>query len=147
MIYDMMLDDFSEFELIPAPDNFSLQVMEKIKALPAPVEKAESRMENATNFVWGTFSVLLGIATLIALNRETILNYMLANESLERYARLVEANVTYFEDIFANAQESFYMMTTILNTYLTESRYLILTIVVVLVSAQIYIYRKEKVGV
>ena len=144
-IYDMMMDDFLDLELIEAPDGFELQVMEKINELPLVSEKIKNSVDNATTLVWGTFSVLLGAATLITMNRDVILDYMISSETLAPYAQMIQVNMEHFEMIFANAQATLYSMLTVFNTYIAGSRYIILTIFVGLIVAQLYIYRKEKV--
>ena len=145
-IYDMMIDDFSEFELIEAPKEFEAQVMEKINELPSASERMINHMDNVVNLMWGGCSVLLGIAALIATNRDLILNYMLENAYLASYAKVIQSNIEYFQNIFVNAENILYSMTTVFNAYVAESRYFILAIFAVLITIQIYIHRKEKVG-
>ena len=144
-IYDMMMDDFSDLELMEAPEGFELEVMEKINELPTVSEKIMNNMDNANNLVWGTFSVLLGIATLITMNRDLILKYMISNETLNPYAQMVTENIEYFQTIFTNIETSFYAMLTVFNTYIAEGKYFILVVFAVLIAVQVYIYRKEKV--
>jgi anti-sigma factor RsiW len=140
MVYDKIMSDFSEMELVEPPENFTASVMAKIRLLPAPSSAADGMLGG----VWAVFSVLMGLGFLLAMNKDGIMAWMAQYPQLsaalvymqplsESVSQISNAAITSLQTAFTQA-----------SSWMSSLRYGLLGIFSVLAIAQILMRRKER---
>lgn len=148
LIYDEILEEFSNMDnIIQAPEGFEQQVMAKIEALEPIYINSEARTDNILCTLWGIFSILAGIGTILFVNKDAITSFMLQTPSLSGYASMfasVESYVLQFKDGFLTSINT---IVQVVSSYAVSLKYVSLIAFVLLVAAQYFIYKKDKVEI
>lgn len=148
LLYNKILEDFSDIHnIISAPDGFEEQVMIKIEALEHIYVNSEARTDGILCTLWGTFSILAGIGTILFVNKEAITNFMLQTPSLSAYANMlapVENYVLQFKDSFLASVNTIMQA---ISAYAVSLKYVSLIAFILLIAAQYFIYKKDKVEI
>ncbi len=146
-IYDKINKEFSKIEIINAPDDFEINVMAKINELPDESLKCSNRLETLTCWLWSSFSVLVGIAVMIVLNKNFIMNYLSSSNQFSGFYDLlspVEDYVIEFSNNFVSIISSYI---TNISEYVSSARVVLLGILAILGVIQYIIYKRNKVEV
>lgn len=96
VLYSELLNDFAAMEIVTAPDGFELSVMETIESMPRAF-RTTMMFENIACFIGGFASVFVGLAMILALNKENIVNLIAQNRELSMFAAIHQTIAVYAE--------------------------------------------------
>lgn len=145
LIYDEMVNVFSAMEWAKAPENFEALVMEQVRKLEPLSKKVTSAVDNIWCAVWGVFSILLGIGTLLALNGDLILTHMQQTPALSGYVPALQGLSADISLLLGEVSLSFTAAANYLSGYMASIRFVLVAVLGVLIAAQFFVYRKDKV--
>lgn len=148
IIYNQILEEFSDLNnVISAPDDFEINVMSKINDLGNIYSNAEIRKDNVFCILWGLFSVFAGLGTMLVLYKESIINFLSGTPNMSKLIQYLEP-VEVFAD---NFKYSFIQLVnsvmSVATEYAVNLKYVSLIIFILLIAAQYFIYKKDKVEI
>lgn len=146
-IYDEIMTDFAEVELVPAPDNFEDAVMAKVLECGVEYGKRANAADSLFTFVIGAVSVLFGLGFMLVVNREQIMSYLLESDIFGPYAKTVSPMVNVvmeYTNSFINQITDF---ASGIGGIISDYKYIVLVGFVALLVAQYILRKKDKVEV
>jgi anti-sigma factor RsiW len=142
MMYDSIMNGFSEMSLVEAPEGFEDSVMEAVAQLP--VHKAKT---TGVSGLLGVFSVLIGIGFILILNSEAIIGWMQGYPQLEPLLSVIIPAATAIDNISYQVSTSISEFTLSIQQVAPNLIFVPLLLFGVLAGAQFMMYRKERVVV
>lgn len=145
-----------DFEIIEAPEGFEKRVMkciyelEECRSKPVKLSKLSAMipaeiLENLIYIVWGVVSVLLGAGFILALNEEHIVSFFNNSPALEQYAEFLQSVAQFIDNSVLNLAMAFEFLLNQALLFLDGYRYFFLLVFVVLVTIQLFIYKRSNV--
>lgn len=146
LIYDKILKGFSSMDnIVTVPEDFEKNVMSEIYALGDVYTNRENRSDALIYAVWGGVSVLCGLGMLLILNKDIIMNYFKSSPKLSAYAEYFEPVENFVVQFKSSAEELINSFMSYLSAYANDLKLVSLAAFIILVLAQIIIYKKDKV--
>lgn len=136
-IYGEMSDYFSTVELIEAPENFEMCVMEKISLLPKASEQSAETTDNLIHIACGMAFVLFGICIIAVINNEAVLRYVSGGEVLLPLAVYLQGFIDTASSIVYDIFKSF-------NAFIAQAKYYMLAVLVFIIALQVFVYKNDK---
>jgi len=148
ILYNSILDEFSNIEnIISAPIGFEIQVMERINQLPDLYKPLSQKNENILCKLWGSISVVAGIGAIITMNKEPLEHFIINNPYIYGYAKMFYPVQKYVVNLSISINTFISSAVNVLNGYVSDLRYVSFIIFILLIAAQYFIYKKDKVEV
>lgn len=148
LTYDEILDEFSSLDnILTAPVDFEDKIMAKIYALGDIYFPKESKYDGFMYAVWGGVSVLCGLGMLLILNKDVIINYFNSSPALNGYVKYFAPVENYVIQFKSNVEAIFNAVTSSVGAYTENLKFASFVAFIVLVMAQIFIYKRDKVEV
>lgn len=148
LTYNEILEGFSDnSDNIAAPEGFEACVMEKIYGLGEIYKEKENSFYPFFYGIWCVISMLCGFGMLLILNKEAIMNYLSSNAMLSGYVKYFEAIESYGLQFKANILNLLDMLLSSIGGYISNIQFVAVVALFILISAQIIIFRKNKVEV
>lgn len=144
MIYDEIIKEFSETELIEAPEDLEIKVMAQIAALEPVHVKVNKTVDYLMAGIIAFFAVAAGSAIILFINRESILNLLSNSPTFSAYADMLSPVSEFVSNFTQNASM---ILTTKLSSVITlmdSYKYVILLVSLALFGVQIFLYKKDK---
>lgn len=146
--YNQMIDEFSDMNnVIQAPDGFEESVMTKIDLIEPIYFPRADKTDNILCTIWGSISVAVGTGAIFTLNKDAISAFLGSVPQLSRYAEMLEPIEIYAEQFKIGLNTAINTITASVSGYASSLRYVSLIAFVLLIAAQYFIYRKDKVEV
>ncbi|MCL2352562.1 MAG: zf-HC2 domain-containing protein [Firmicutes bacterium] len=142
--YRGIMADFSETELICAPEGFEEAVMGKIRALPA-IARSPEFFDGVVYGIWGVFSVLIGLGLILVLNRDAILADMSQNAAYANFMALISPVYAYVSDLAGNIAAGWRAFANGVYAYAEPIKYAVVAIFVILAAVQFFARKREPV--
>lgn len=146
LIYDKIICDFSNCKEFEAPEMLEVEVMAKISQLGNGSYEVHYRFKDKVlGAIWGTFTVLFGTGTVLAMYREPIMESISDNPYFSAYIQ----KLTPIMDNVSKQTESLKIIvnkaTDSFDFFFSNSAELIFGLITIICAYQFYIlYRKKK---
>lgn len=131
LIYDKILTDFTNLDLIDAPVNFEINIMEKINQLPKIHENVAALKENAFHVVWGIISILIGISVVLLIYKDQIVEYLSQSDVFSGLLVQFKPVSDFANNILLNLSTQFVGALNLATGLFTDFRLLIVIAIVV----------------
>jgi len=140
--YTQMMADFSETELISAPDGFEEAVMRKIRELPV-IARSSEFFDSVVYGIWGAFSVLIGLGFILILNRDALLAGMSQNPAYANLMALISPVYAYVAEAAGRVANGWEAVMSDVSAYSEQIKYAVVAIFAVLAAVQFFMHRRE----
>ena len=143
LMYDSIMNNFSEGTLSEPTEGFEGRVMALIMQLP----ETEVKSVNRPLFgVLGVFSVLLSLGIILDMNKESLLNWMRQYPQLDPLFRVFDPVSGAVSGISLQVSDAFARISSYFQQIGSGLNYVPLMLFGVLAAAQIIIYSRERVA-
>jgi len=142
LVYDSIMNSFSEMSLIEAPEGFEDRVMEKIAQLPEPRTKAAGIQLSG---LVGVFSVLIGLGFILILSKDAIIGWMHTFPQFEPLLSIIVPISTAIDNISYQVSTAISEFALSLQQIGPDLTFVPLLLFGVLAGIQFFMYRKERV--
>ncbi|MDR1560077.1 MAG: zf-HC2 domain-containing protein [Clostridiales bacterium] len=141
LVYDGIMNDFSDMTLSEAPEGFERRVMAIIAQLP---EMGAKSVNLPVYGIIGVFSLLLSLGFILVMNKEAMLSWMYQYPELEPLRNLFVPASAAVDDISMQVSSALAQMSSYLRQAGSNLSYVTLILFGLLAAAQFVIYRRER---
>lgn len=143
-IYDEMMTDFADIEIISAPEGFEESVALKIEESGFVYKPRNKFINNLLTNLIGGVAVIFAIGFIFIVNRDNIMNFMLTNDFLSSYMDIITPMtnlITTYTNNFIAAVSQFASSVAV---FAAGNKYYILGAFIALLIAQYVILRRKE---
>jgi len=145
IIYSQILMNFEVDTEAEAPVGFVEAVMARIDVLPVHAVIKTGAGDTVLCAVWGTVSVMLGLGSLLVLNRDSVIAFVSSQPGLSAYADALTPVTAYMTELADNFGLVFQSAITAAAGFVGWIKYVCLASFVILAIVQFFLYRRGKV--